>query len=82
MRGKYQQELQQFEKYHFPEFVWTDLNAYYDAKEKYIEEHEDDFIYRKFDMAYTSIKSQWVCGKISENTFWELTRLLKKGVVV
>lgn len=82
MKEKYQQELQEFQKYHFPKFVCEDLNCYYAAKEKYIEDGEDDFIHHKFDQAYTSIKSQWVSGRISENTFRELTDILKRGVVV
>lgn len=34
MIKKYEQELEQFQQYNFPEFVWTDLNAYYVKKKK------------------------------------------------
>lgn len=82
MKEIYKQELKEFEKYNFREFVLEDIKNFYIAKEKYIENHEDDFIHSKFDLAYTSLKSQWVCGKISENTFWHLVGILRQGVVV
>lgn len=82
MLEKYELEIKEFEKYNFPIYVRIDLDEYYKAKEKYIEKNEDDFIKKKFDMIYTSLKSQWVCGKISEAVFWKLVSILKKGVVV
>ena len=80
MNEKYKKELKEFDKYDFPKFVLSDLYEYYKVKEAYIEKHEDNFIEQKYDMIYTSLKSQWVCGKISENTFWSLVEILKKGV--
>ena len=80
MNEKYKKELKEFDKYDFPKFVLSDLYEYYKVKEAYIEKHEDNFIEQKYDMIYTSLKSQWVCGKISEHTFWSLVKILKKGV--
>lgn len=82
MRKKYQIELSEFERYHFPDFVMYDVREYIRVKELYIEEHEDQLIEQVYDLAYTSLKTQWVCGKISENTFWQLVSILKRGVVV
>ena len=81
MNNKYQMEIEEFKKYKFPEYVMEDLYAFYKVKEAYIEQKEDNFIEQKFDMIYTSLKSQWVCGRINEPTFWNLVSILKKGVV-
>ena len=80
MENKYQKEVDEFKKYKFPEYVMEDLQEYYKVKEAYIERNEDNFIEHKFDMIYTSLKAQWVCGRINEPTFWNLVTILKKGV--
>lgn len=80
MNAILKEELMEFNKYHFPKYVMTDLETYYRAKEAYIERQEDDFIEHWYDMIYTSLKSQWVGGKISEATFWHLVSLLRHGV--
>lgn len=82
MNEKYKKEIEAFLPFNFPEHVLTDLYEYYRVKEAYIDRHEDLFIHQKFDLIYTSLKGQWVCGKISEATFWQLVKILKKGVVL
>lgn len=82
MEDKYGLEIQEFTKYSFPEFVTESLREYYVEKQAYIGGDRDCFIHSKYDLAYTSLKSQWVCGKISEQTFWRLIGILKRGVIV
>lgn len=73
-------ELEIFKKYNFPKVLMDDLEVFLIAKSKYILNKEDDFLKQKYEMVYTDLKERWVIGKISENTFWELVNVLRKGV--
>ena len=69
----------EFEKYDLPEQTMEDMDKFLKAKALDLETGEDDFLKFKFDMVYTSLKSNWVAGRISEAGFWKLIGLLREG---
>ena len=74
----------EFRKYKFGEAFQEELAQYYYAKEAYQSRPDDImkkyFMYYRYDMVYTSLKSFWVNGYISEDTFWTLVSVLKEDL--
>lgn len=76
--------LWEFQKYELGEAFYEELTQYYNAKEAY-QAFSDDimkkyYMYYWYDMVYTSLKSFWVNGNISEDTFWRLVSVLKEDL--
>ena len=78
LTGKYEE----FKNYNFANYVIDDVLAFIKEKNKYLETRDADdaiYVYETFEDVYCRLKSQWVCGKITEDTFWKLVGILKEG---